>query len=185
LPLSAQTGEGVDGFLECLGYGRTGVLVGSSGVGKSTLTNSLVGAAVQAVREIRADDDRGRHATTHRELFVLPQGGVLIDTPGLREVGLWDDEGGVHAAFPDIDALAGECRFQDCAHGGEPGCAVAAAIEDGRLDAARLDSLHKLEREAQAIREKRDARARHEHRKERKRFARRVRSRPDKRRPPQ
>ncbi|MGI9431865.1 MAG: ribosome small subunit-dependent GTPase A, partial [Myxococcota bacterium] len=157
----------------------------SSGVGKSTLTNRLLGAEVQKTLEVRADDDRGRHATTHRELFLLPRGGVLIDTPGIREVGLWDDEGGVGAVFSEIDEIGAQCRFHDCAHAGEPDCAVQAEIEAGRLDGARLESMRKLEREAQVVRAKRDARARHEERKEKKRFAKRIRNRPDKRRRPQ
>lgn len=183
--LSAQTGEGVEEFLGHLPPGRTGVLIGSSGVGKSTLTNHLLGEEVQATLEVRPDDDRGRHATSHRELFALPRGGVLIDTPGIREIGLWDDAGGARAAFPDIDAFAAECRFHDCAHAGEPGCGVIAAIDAGRLDRARLESLRKLEREAQAIRARRDARARHANRQGGKRFAKKVRNRPDKRRSPQ
>jgi len=185
LPLSSQTGEGIEAFVETLGPGRTGVLVGSSGVGKSTLTNRLLGADVQKTLEVRADDDRGRHATSHRELFLLPGGGVLIDTPGIREIGLWADEGDVGAVFSDVEELAAQCRFHDCGHAGEPDCAVQAEIAAGRLDPARLESMRKLEREAQVIRAKRDARARHEDRKEKKRFAKKVRNRPDKRRPPQ
>ena len=182
LALSAHTGAGLPDLPAVLGAGRTGVLIGSSGVGKSTLTNRLLGAEVQATREVRADDDRGRHATSHRELFVLPQGGVLIDTPGLREIGLWDDGGGAAAAFPEIAELAERCRFHDCAHASEPGCEVQRAIASGELAAERLASLRKLEREAEVVREKRDARARHERRKERKRFAKHVRSHKDRKR---
>jgi ribosome biogenesis GTPase / thiamine phosphate phosphatase len=121
--------------------------VGTSGVGKSTLVNRLLGREALKTAETRASDERGRHTTTHRELFVLPGGGVLLDTPGMREMAFWDAEKGVAEAFGEIDALAASCRFGDCGHGSEPGCAVKAAVEKGDLPASRLESWLKLQRE--------------------------------------
>lgn len=141
---SAALGVGVDELRARIRPGTTAGLVGSSGVGKSSLANALLGADAQATRAIRADG-RGVHTTTRRELLLLPGGGVLVDTPGMRELGLAEaDLGG---AFPDIDALAATCRFRDCAHATEPGCAVLAAIEQGELDPDRLRSFGKLQRE--------------------------------------
>ena len=111
----------------------------------------------------------------------MPGGGVLIDTPGLREIGLWDDEGGVESAFPEIEALMARCRFGDCGHTNEPGCALREAIDDGSLDSARLDSYHKLQREVRHVQSRRDPKARHEHRQRMKRFTKGIRKRPDKR----
>jgi ribosome biogenesis GTPase len=147
LPVSNLTGEGIDGVRALVELGRTAVLVGSSGVGKSSLLNRLAGAELQAVRDVRSDG-RGRHTTTHRELFLLPGGGLLLDTPGMRVLGLWDAAGGLAETFGDIERLAAHCRFSDCAHAGEPGCAVQAALESGALDRARLESHRRLEREA-------------------------------------
>lgn len=144
---SAVTADGLDPILPYLVEGQTIVLVGSSGVGKSSLMNRLLGAPLMAVQEVRADDDRGRHTTTYRKLVPLPQGGLLMDTPGMRTVLLTEAEAGVSGVFEEIAALAADCRFADCTHTGEPGCAVRAAVEDGRLDEARLKSLHKLRRE--------------------------------------
>ena len=149
--VSALTGEGVAAVGEHLAGHRTGVLVGSSGAGKSTLVNRLLGGERQRVAAVRAHDHRGRHCTTARELFVLPGGGCLIDGPGIRELQLWDADEGLGAAFADIAALASGCRFRDCRHDGEPGCAVAAAVAAGALDAARVASLHKLERELASL----------------------------------
>lgn len=127
--------------------GQTVALLGSSGVGKSTLVNSLSGAQVQLTREARADDAKGRHTTTDRSLHLLPDGGLLVDNPGMRELSLADVDVAGAGLFDDVDALAAQCRFRDCRHEAEPGCAVRAAIEAGRLDARRLDSYRKLSRE--------------------------------------
>jgi len=148
VPVSAATGDGLDALLAWTGAGRTVGLIGSSGVGKSSLANRLLGRDVLATAGID-DNDRGRHTTTRRELLELAGGGLLVDTPGLRELGLLDD-GGLGASFDDIAALAAGCRFGDCRHVHEPGCAVLTAIEAGELDAGRLASLHKLESETAA-----------------------------------
>jgi ribosome biogenesis GTPase len=146
--VSSVTGKGMDTLTARVGPGRTAALLGSSGAGKSSLVNAMVGAEVAAVGEVRDTDRKGRHTTSWRELVVLPAGGALIDTPGLRGVGMWVDAGGLAAAFSDITALARECRFSDCAHDTEPGCAVRAAIAAGILDRRRLDSYDKLRQEA-------------------------------------
>jgi ribosome biogenesis GTPase len=141
---SARTADGLDEVADRLRPNRTAVLLGPSGAGKSSLTNALLGADVLATADVRATDHRGRHTTTARQLLVVPGGGVVIDTPGLRSLSLPDDHGGVAAAFPEIDDLAANCRFADCAHDTEPGCAVRAAEADGVLDPARLASFRKL-----------------------------------------
>lgn len=146
--VSAHTGEGMAALGERLTPGKVITLMGSSGVGKSSLVNALAGEALMAVKAIREDDARGRHTTTHRQLITLPCGVDIIDTPGMRELGLWDAEEGVKEAFEDIEALAAGCRFSDCAHQAEPGCAVKLAVEEGRLDAKRLQNYHRLQREA-------------------------------------
>jgi len=142
--------------------GRTAALIGPSGAGKSTLTNALLGEERQETREIRLSDGRGRHTTVTRELIVIPGQGLLIDTPGLRALGLTGSEDGIATTFPDIEELAGGCRFRDCTHADEPGCAVRAAIESGDLDASRLESYHKLLREARAAAMKTDVHLRAE-----------------------
>lgn len=168
LPVSSATGEGIDVF-SAIVSGGTSVLLGTSGAGKSTLANTLLGEDVMTVRAARDVDGKGRHTTTTRNLLVLPTGGVLIDTPGLRGVGLWDAEVGVGQVFSEIEDLAADCRFHDCAHEAEPGCAVRAAIEDGVLPERRFDSYRKLLRENQRIVAKTDARVRAEIRKDWKR----------------
>ena len=159
--VSGLTGQGCDALRARLQPGVTAVLIGSSGVGKSTLVNRFAGADRMAVNETRADDDEGRHTTSHRELIELPGGGLLIDTPGIRELQLWDG-GGIDEAFADVEDLAAACRFNDCSHGSEPGCAVNAALESGALAQARYDSWRKLQRELRAIAIRADARLRRE-----------------------
>ncbi|MEU9069367.1 ribosome small subunit-dependent GTPase A [Streptomyces sp. NPDC048109] len=168
LSVSAEQGEGLD-VLAAVVSGGTAVLLGQSGAGKSTLANALIGADVMGVQAIRDVDGKGRHTTTTRNLLALPGGGVLIDTPGLRGVGLFDAGGGVGQVFAEIEELAEGCRFHDCAHESEPGCAVLAAIDSGELPVRRLESYRKLVRENQRIVAKTDARLRAEIRKEWKR----------------
>jgi len=146
--ISAKTAAGLDALSAWIKPGRTVGLIGSSGVGKSTLVNRLAGNEALKTAETRASDERGRHTTTHRQLFILPGGGILLDTPGMREMQFWDAEQGLKMTFDDIEALAPSCRFKDCAHGSEPGCAVKAAVEAGTLPADRLASWAKLRREA-------------------------------------
>jgi ribosome biogenesis GTPase len=155
--VSAVTGDGCDAVLDRIGPGTTAVLVGSSGVGKSTLLNRFAGAEVMSTGEVRLDDDEGRHTTTHRELILLPNGGILIDTPGIRELQLWSAEEGLEAAFSDIDELTTACRFSDCSHESEPGCAIQAAIADGSLTEERYASWRKLQAELRAIAARQDA----------------------------
>ncbi|MER7697819.1 MULTISPECIES: ribosome small subunit-dependent GTPase A [unclassified Streptomyces] len=161
LPVSSATGEGLD-VLGALVSGGTSVLLGISGAGKSTLANTLLGEDVMEVRAARDVDGKGRHTTTTRNLLLLPHGGVLIDTPGLRGVGLFDAGAGVEEVFSEIEELAARCRFHDCAHESEPGCAVLGALADGVLPERRLDSYRKLIRENQRIVAKTDARVRAE-----------------------
>jgi ribosome biogenesis GTPase / thiamine phosphate phosphatase len=158
--VSTITGEGIDELSQRLRPGRTAALIGSSGAGKSSLLNALADAEVAATSQVREADGKGRHKTAWRELVVLDQGGAIIDTPGLRGLGLWLDGGGLEATFADITELAAGCRFSDCRHDTEPGCAVTAAIETGELEARRLASYRKLEREAAYVARKTDVRAR-------------------------
>lgn len=144
LAISARGGQGCAEVEARIGPGVTAVLLGSSGAGKSTLLNRILGAEVQRTHSVRESDSRGRHTTTHRQLIGVPSGGWLIDTPGLREIQLWVSADSVDAVFDDIAALAGRCRFRDCSHATEPGCAVRDAV-----DAGRLESFHKLRREAE------------------------------------
>ncbi|MFF9277486.1 ribosome small subunit-dependent GTPase A [Streptomyces griseosporeus] len=168
LTVSAERREGLD-VLAAVVSGGTSVLLGQSGAGKSTLANALLGDDVMDVQATRDVDGKGRHTTTTRNLLVLPGGSVLIDTPGLRGVGLWDAETGVGQVFAEIEELAEDCRFHDCAHESEPGCAVLAAIDAGELPARRLESYRKLKRENQRIVAKTDARVRAELRRDWKR----------------
>ncbi len=155
LAVSNVTGEGFESLLGFIEPTRTVALIGSSGVGKSTLVNTFAGEELFATAAVRRDG-RGRHTTRHRELVALPGGALLIDTPGLRELQLWD--GALDEAFSDLDALAADCRFNDCAHDTEPGCAVQAAIAAGEVDPARLASYRKLERELETVAARRSRR---------------------------
>jgi len=158
LAVSAHSGEGLEAVRALLAPGATAVLVGLSGAGKSTLVNALLGKAAEPIGQLAADG-RGRHTTVRRRLWPLPGGAMLVDGPGIREMQLWEP-GGVEAAFADVAALAGSCRFRDCAHGDEPGCAVREAVRAGKLDAGRLTGFHKLAREAAALEARHDAAAR-------------------------
>jgi ribosome biogenesis GTPase len=157
------TGQGCDALRARIGEGATAVLLGSSGIGKSTLVNRWLGEEAMATNETREDDDEGRHTTSHRQLLVLPGGGLVIDTPGLRELQLWDvDSAALDATFADVEELAADCRFGDCTHTHEPECAVLAAVESGELPSARLHSWRKLQRELRAIAMRHDIRLRKE-----------------------
>lgn len=145
--VSSLSGEGLDELEEYLETGYTVALLGSSGVGKSTIINQLMGSEKMEVDEIRINDGKGKHTTTHRELIVLETGGIVIDTPGMREIQLWDGNEGIKESFEDIETLAQNCKFNDCQHDSEPGCAVKEAIEQGDLPEKRLESYRKLERE--------------------------------------
>lgn len=145
--VSARTGEGTGGIRALLAGHRTGCFIGSSGAGKTSLINLLAGTDLLPTAEVRQADSRGRHTTTHRELFVLDDGGIVVDTPGMRELGLWDAGDGLARAFADIEALAAACAFRDCTHRSEPGCAVRDAVAAGALEAARYESFLKLGRE--------------------------------------
>ncbi len=145
--LNPRRSEGLDHVSALLPYGCTGALLGSSGVGKSTIINRLAGVDVQKTQEVRTVDSKGRHTTTHRELIMLPAGGLLIDTPGMRELQLWDVTNAVSATFDDVEGLAPHCHFTNCRHRDEPRCAVKAAVETGTLTADRLDSYQKLQDE--------------------------------------
>jgi ribosome biogenesis GTPase / thiamine phosphate phosphatase len=141
--------EGIGPLRQFLGGGRTVALLGSSGVGKSSLVNCLLGEDRLRIGDVRQSDSRGRHTTTHRELIALPGGGALIDTPGMRELQLWAGEDAVDEAFEEIGRLAAECRYRDCRHTGEKGCAVQGAVAEGRLAPERWESYRKLRGEAQ------------------------------------
>jgi ribosome biogenesis GTPase len=170
IAISARSGQGLDALARHMAPGQTAVLLGSSGVGKSTLVNALAGVEKMATQAVRSRGVQGRHTTTHRELVLLPSGALILDTPGMRELGLWDAEAGLEAAFADftaeIAALAVDCKFSDCRHEEEPGCAVQLALDEGRLDPERWESYGKLRDEmAQAAAGKDDPRLRAQSRK--------------------
>ncbi len=158
--LSALTGEHLDDLRPYFEGNRTAVLLGSSGVGKSTVVNALAGEELLETREVREDDHRGRHTTSHRQLIVLPAGGIVLDTPGMRELQLWDAD--LEQTFGDVEEIAARCRFNDCAHDREPGCAVRAALDEGTLSRERWDSYVKLQRELAALERRRNILARKE-----------------------
>lgn len=145
--VSAVENRGLEELTPYISEGQTVALLGSSGVGKSTIINAFLGEEVQLVQDIREDDAKGRHTTTHRELFLIPEGGVLVDTPGMREIQLWEGDEGFKHLFEDVEAFAAECRFRDCQHDGEPGCAVQNAIETASLELGRFQSYVKLQKE--------------------------------------
>ena len=158
--LQPTSGEGVEQVSAHGHPGRTAALLGSSGVGKSTIINRLLGADIRRTREVRASDSRGRHTTTHRELVVLPEGGLIIDTPGMRELQLWDASEAVRETFDDIEALAAHCHFTDCRHRDEPRCAVKAAVDAGTIAPERLESYVKLQEELATLAKDQEERAR-------------------------
>ncbi len=174
--VSAATGDGMPDLERSLGAGLTAVLLGPSGAGKSTLANRLLGEERLAVGEVRDGDHKGRHTTTRSALVRLPSGACLIDTPGIRELGLWLAVEDIDAAFADVDAFAESCRFRDCRHLDEPGCAVARAVVAGDLEAARLEGYHKLRCEAEQHEVRRDASKAHEQRAKDRSFAKMCRA---------
>lgn len=157
---SSFSGEGIDEIRALFKEGVTGALLGSSGAGKSTLTNALYGDDKMKVSGIREDDAKGRHTTTHRELVLLPEGGCLIDTPGMRELQLWDQGESLYSSFQDIEEYSLNCRYRDCTHRSEPGCAVIHAVENGDLENSRLQSYFKLQKELAFIERKTNTQAR-------------------------
>ncbi|BAZ05934.1 ribosome small subunit-dependent GTPase A [Calothrix sp. NIES-3974] len=158
MTISAATNQGLETLQPYLRPGQTVALLGSSGVGKSTITNQLLGETVQAVQTVRQGDSRGKHTTTYRELLRLPTGGLIIDTPGMRELQIWSGEEGISESFADIAELAQQCRFRDCQHEHEPGCAVRQALQEGSLDASRFANYQKLQKEIKYMERKQDQR---------------------------
>ncbi len=173
--ISAEEELGIEQLEKHLGPGRTVAFLGSSGVGKSTIINRLLGTDRMEVGQVREADGKGRHTTTHRELVILPGGGAVIDTPGMREIQVWGDEDGLAEAFPEIDDLAAKCRFRDCRHDLERDCAVRDAVDSGRLDTGRFDSYMKLRAEFENLERRRSQQARMEEKREGKRFAKMMR----------
>ncbi|MFZ3577572.1 ribosome small subunit-dependent GTPase A [Virgibacillus sp. DJP39] len=159
IPISSITMEGIDQLMAYLPARKTVALLGSSGVGKSTLVNSLVGITVQETKDVRESDSKGRHTTTHREMFLLPGGAMLIDTPGMRELQLWEGDSAIDATFQDIEVFASLCKFADCQHETEPGCRVQEAIGNGELPEERFQSFLKLQRELAYEKRKQDQKA--------------------------
>lgn len=153
-PVSSFTGEGIDELSEFLKPGKTIVFLGSSGVGKSSLVNALAGEEIMSTSSIREDDSRGRHTTTHRQLIMLKSGAMIIDTPGMRELGMWDVSEGLTQSFNDIEEYLGNCKFTNCRHQSEPGCAIKAAINSGELSKERWESYCKLKAEAKYTEDK-------------------------------
>lgn len=156
LIVSAEEPASIGGVRALIAPGTTTVLIGKSGVGKSSLVNLLVGSDVQETAAVREVDGKGRHTTVSREMIEVPGAGSIVDMPGVRGLGLWDAEAGIEAAFSDIEELAAACKFRDCQHGGEPGCAVLRAVKDGTLAQSRLDSYHALRSETNEIKERRE-----------------------------
>jgi ribosome biogenesis GTPase len=179
--LSANSGEGLHQLYPYITRGKTSAFLGSSGVGKSTLINSLLGYDRFDTGEVRIGDSKGRHTTTFREMCVVDSGGLIIDTPGMREIQIWTDESSLARGFSDVEDFSLLCKFRDCAHQTEPGCAVQAAIVNGELESSRLDSLRKFSKELEHLIEKQDVAARSEKKKERVKFAKSIRNRPTKR----
>ena len=166
---SIVSGDGIVELQEIVRTGGTTTLLGSSGVGKSSLINAILGREIQATNEVREGDDRGRHTTTSRQLIVMPGGGVLLDTPGMRELQLWDASEGIARAFADVAALAQRCKFRDCSHKDEPGCAVRET-----MDEERLANFHKLQREEEFLESKQDDALRAQRTKELRKMMKRV-----------
>ncbi len=164
LAVSAVTGQGMNEIRKYLAPGKTVALLGSSGVGKSTLVNTLLGEEILKTQEIREDDSKGRHTTTHRELVLLPGGGLLLDTPGMRALSIWEADTGMELMFGDIEELALKCRFYDCKHQNEPGCAIRQGIEAGALEKKRYESWQKLQKELAHLEAKKDGKLRQQER---------------------
>lgn len=175
--VSGTTGENMDALLPYLTTGMTAALLGSSGVGKSTLINRLLGREALRTAPVREDDSRGRHTTTHRKLVLLPSGGMVIDTPGIRELQFWSASEGVSTAFADLSELASGCRFHDCTHRAEPGCAVLAAVREGRFDSRRLENFHKTQTELAALERRQGGLAAREYKRQSKSMQRLLRAR--------
>ncbi|WP_425453586.1 ribosome small subunit-dependent GTPase A [Oceanobacillus chungangensis] len=164
IAVSSVTKDGIEELMKLLPTGRTAALLGSSGVGKSTLVNTLLEKQVQDTKGIRESDSKGRHTTTHREMFMLPNGALMIDTPGMRELQLWEGESAIDATFQDVEELAANCRFTDCRHELEPGCAVREALDNGELPEGRFQNYVKLQRELAYEKRKQDQKAQQEER---------------------